>query len=155
MRYIIPPWMKVLEEEYNKSTHEIAGPAANPNILKYHQCTTLKATSDEIPWCSACENFIIQNCGLGYKGTGSAQAISWLKWGKELKTGRYGAIAVFDNGDGTGHVTNFLCVCEDDPDYGWFIGGNQGDEIKISRYLLSDVASFRWPNSFGEQGGYG
>lgn len=152
MKYIIPPWMKMVEQEANKDTHEISGGGTNPNIAKYHQATTLKATDDETPWCSAFANWVMQNCGIGYNGTKSAQAISWLEWGKEIR-GRYGAIAVKDNGDGTGHVTFFLYADEED-DYGYFIGGNQSDQVCIARYPLDDYA-FRWPASFADKGGYG
>lgn len=152
MKYAIPPWMRTLEEEYNKGVIEIPGPGSDPNILKYHQATTLKATDDDVAWCSAGANWVIQNCGMGYEGTKSAQAISWLKWGKSVM-GRYGAIAVFDHGGGKGHVTFFLYADEDD--YGYFLGGNQDDQWKISKYALDDVADFRWPKSFSDQGGYG
>lgn len=149
--YVVPPWMVELEKESNLDTREIPGAEDNPNIVRYHQSCTLKATDDETPWCSALANTVIQNCGLGYKGTQSAQAISWLKWGKSID-GRYGAITVFDHGNGTGHVTFFL-YAEGDTIY--CRGGNQGDQIKISAYNLQDVADFRWPNSFADQGGYG
>ncbi len=145
MRYAVPPWMRIIEQELNKNTKEVPGEGANPNIIKYHSATSMKATSDEVPWCSAFANWVTQNCGLGLKGTGSAQAISWLEWGKSVR-GRYGAITVFDNGDGTGHVTFFLYADEDDNIY--CVGGNQGDQLKVSKYRLEDVADFRWPNSF-------
>lgn len=153
MRYIVPPWMKVVEQEFNKDTHEVAGPGTNPNIAKYHQATTLKATDDETPWCSAFANWAVQNCGLGYRGTQNAAALSWLNWGRSLDVGRYGSVAVFDHGGGKGHVTFFLYMDEDEVN-GYFIGGNQDDQLKISKYALEDVADFRWPNSFPDQGGY-
>lgn len=151
MKYIVPPWMKIVEAEFNKDTHEVTG-GENPNIVKYHQSTSLKATDDETPWCSAFANYCMQNCGMGYKGTQSAQAISWLNWGQSID-GRYGAIAVFDHGGGTGHVTFFLYM-DEDGETGNFIGGNQSDQVKISKYKLSDVADFRWPSSFASQGGF-
>lgn len=152
MKYVVPPWMQIVQQELNKDTHEIAGSGTNPNIARYHQATTLKATDDETPWCSAFANFVMQNCGLGYKGTQSAQAISWLKWGKSID-GRYGAVSVFDHGDGHGHVCFFLCMVDDT--YALFVGGNQSDQVCISKYALEDVADFRWPVSFGNDGGYG
>jgi uncharacterized protein (TIGR02594 family) len=154
MKYIIPPWMAVLEREYRKSVKEIPGSRHNPDILKYHASTTLKATTDEVPWCSSFENYIIRNCGLGYAGTGSAAALSWLKWGKTLAVGRYGCIVVFDHGGGKGHVCNYLYESQDG-NYVFCIGGNQSDAITIAKYTLDDVADFRWPNSFAEVGGYG
>lgn len=59
----------------------IANPSTalhNPRIVEYHQTTTLKATTDEIAWCSAFVNWVITK--FGRKGTNSALAKSWLKW---------------------------------------------------------------------------
>lgn len=151
MKYCVPPWMAVVEAEYNKDTKEVRG-GENPNILRYHAATSLHASDDETAWCSSFANFCMQQCGLGYKGTGSAQAISWLQWGKSID-GRFGAITVFDHGGGTGHVCFFLCMLDDESFLA--IGGNQSDQVKVSTYKLSDVADFRWPNSFADQGGYG
>lgn len=50
----------------------------NSRIVEYHQTTTLKATTDEIAWCSAFVNWVITK--FGRKGTNNALAKSWLKW---------------------------------------------------------------------------
>jgi len=152
MKYLVPPWMKKAEAEFNKDTTEIAGAGDNPNIVKYHQACSLKATDDETPWCSSFVNWCMQNCGLFYKGTQDAKAVSWLGYGKSVM-GRYGAITVFDNGDGSGHVCFFLYA--DEEGNIWCLGGNQDNQVKISKYRLEEVADFRWPNSFAGQGGYG
>ncbi|MFA4826454.1 MAG: TIGR02594 family protein [Methanoregula sp.] len=144
MKYCVPPWMRLIEAEFNRDTQEVSGSENNPRIVTYHQATTLKASDDETPWCSSFANWVMQNCGVGFEGTKSAQAISWLNWGKEIM-GRYGAIAVKNNGNGTGHVTFFLYADEDG--YGYFIGGNQSNQVCIARYPLDDY-EFRWPNSF-------
>jgi hypothetical protein len=37
-------------------TTEVPGTQNNPRILEYHATTTLKATTDEVPWCSSFVN---------------------------------------------------------------------------------------------------
>ena len=47
-------------------------------ILEYHQATKLKATTDEIAWCSSFVNWVITESGR--VGTNEALAKSWLDW---------------------------------------------------------------------------
>jgi uncharacterized protein (TIGR02594 family) len=105
--------------------------------------TTLKATSDEVPWCSSFANFIVEKCGD--KGTKSAAARSWLNWGKVLETPEPGCIVVLErkdqNNPNSAHVTFY--VCPDGDDHIQCIGGNQGDMVKQSRYLKSTVLGYR------------
>lgn len=44
-----PPWLKVALAE--QGVHEIPGREAEDRIVEYHQTCSLKATSDEVPWC--------------------------------------------------------------------------------------------------------
>lgn len=46
----------------------------NKRIIEYHAVTTLKATTDETPWCSSFVNWVVKQAG--YKGTDSALAKS-------------------------------------------------------------------------------
>lgn len=124
-------------------TKEIRGTVANPDIVKFASYTSLKATSDETPWCSSFVNYIVANCGD--KGTGSAAARSWLDWGKVLDEPEAGCVVVLDrkdaNNPNAAHVTFF--VCEDGPDHIQCIGGNQGDMVKQSRYPKKEVLGYR------------
>ncbi len=64
---------------------ELPGAAHNPRILEYHRTTTLghgAASKDETPWCSSFVNFCMVMSG--FRGTNSASARSWLKWGSGL-----------------------------------------------------------------------
>lgn len=136
-----PEWYDIALNEYG--THEIAGASHNRRIIEYHATTSLKATTDETPWCSAFVNWVMKQAG--YKGTGSAAARSWLTYGVELQSPMLGCIVVLKRGNNpqSGHVcfyveevANNMIRC---------LGGNQGDQVKYSLYSKADVLSYRWP----------
>ena len=120
---------------------EICGDRDNPRIVEYHQCTALKATDDETPWCSSFCNWVLKR--LGIEGTGSAAARSWLRWGAALDEPLPGCIAVLRRGKPpSGHVGFFVRKAQ-----GGLIkvlGGNQGDCVKVSPYKEADVLGYRW-----------
>lgn len=136
-----PSWYAIAQGELGVT--EIPGPSNEPRIVKYHASTTLRATQDYVPWCSAFANWCIQRAGL--KGTGLANARSWLKWGKALDDPVEGCIVIFKRGTNpqSGHVAFFV---GQDGNYVRVLGGNQGDMVKVSRFPVADVIGYRWPN---------
>lgn len=133
-------WLEIAEGEIGQK--EIAGDADNPSIVKYHSFTTLHATDDETPWCSAFANYCIIAAGL--EGTRLANARSWLKWGKPLNKPEIGCIVVLKRGNSptAGHVG--FCVGET-ATHIKLLGGNQADQVKVSQFPKSDVLGYRWP----------
>jgi len=119
---------------------EIPGKGHNPRILEYHATTTLKATEDEVSWCSSFVNWCVIQAGL--KGTNSAAARSWLKWGVPTLEPKEGDIVVFKRppNPASGHVAFFVKM---DGDKVFCLGGNQSDMAKISAYKKADVLDFR------------
>ena len=138
--FVIPKWLEVAEKELGQ--HEVAGPESNPRIIEYHKSTTLKATSDEVPWCSSFVNWTMQESG--FKGTRSAAARSWVSWGKELKKPEFGCVIVLKRGDSpsSGHVGFWV---GEGPDHVKVLGGNQGDQVSIANFNKSNVIAYRWP----------
>ena len=125
-------------EEYG--TKEVAGDKHNPQILKYHQATDLRASADEVPWCSAFVNWIMKEAGI--KGTNKANARSWAAWGEEGE-GLKGEVAVLwrESPEGTlGHVGLVVKRTEHGV---WLLGGNQGDMVNISFFPKDRVLSYR------------
>jgi len=121
---------------------EIAGEENEPQILKYHECTDLKATDDETAWCSAFANFCVQTCGG--KGTRSAAARSWLNWGRKVDVPRPGDIVVFSSpsrGPGSGHVAFF--VAKGVPGFITVLGGNQSDKVCYENYPTAILLGYR------------
>jgi len=123
---------------------EKPGAEHSARILEYHAATKLKATSDEVAWCSSFCNWVMQQAGI--EGTGSAAARSWLSWGVELERPRVGCIVVLKRGDNPaqGHVALWLSGHEFNG-YMRVLGGNQSGRVCVSRYLESRLISYRWP----------
>src|SRR4029077_19220675 len=72
--------------------HEIAGSQDNAYIVQILRKCGLSNQHDETPWCSAFVNDCLD--GAGIKGTGKANARSWLTWGYSLLQPRYGCVIV-------------------------------------------------------------
>ncbi|WP_407925443.1 NlpC/P60 family protein [Geomonas terrae] len=134
------PWLKIAAAEIGQ--REIPRVPANTRILMYHATTSLRATSDEVPWCSAFVNWCLKQVGI--TGTNSAAATSWLHWG-QITGPCPGAIAVVRRVTGANHVAFYIAETKD---YYKLLGGNQGDQVRPSRYYKSHwmVQSYRWPN---------
>lgn len=132
------PWMGIAERELGVS--ELAGGVHNPRIIAYHSATTLKASTDEVPWCSSFVCWVMEMAG--YRSTRSAAARSWLTWGAQLETPVSGCIVVLRRGSG-GHVGFYADAAE--PGRINLLGGNQGDRVCVAPYATSRVLGYRFP----------
>ena len=91
---------------------ERAGPAAHPFILWCQEATTLSATSDEIPWCSAFVNRLAWLLRL--PRSKSAAARSWLEVGVALELVEARAawdIVIFRRGTSSSEVVTLPPTC--------------------------------------------
>lgn len=136
----IPSWLILAVGELGQK--EVSGKESNPRIVEY-LTSVGQLGIDEIPWCSAFVNWIMESNYI--KGTDSAMAKSWSNWGKHTEL-RRGAIVIFNRGKDprSGHVSILLDLCEDE-DLIYCIGGNQRDRVSISAYKSKDVVASRWP----------
>ena len=135
----IPNHLQIALKEVGQT--EISGIGHNPRILEYHKCTTLKATSDECPWCSSFCNWVMQQARL--PSTHSAAARSWLNYGVETQAPKQGDIVVLWRDDPksfSGHVGFYM---EQDQNSVSILGGNQSNKVCISKYPLNRVLSYR------------
>lgn len=125
--------------------HETPGEASTPRIIEYAKHTTLKATSDEVAWCSAFANFVVDTAG--FKGTNSAAARSWLSWGQPPTKPIPGCIVVIDRHDPNNPNAAHVSFLQKDNGNGTIacIGGNQSDRVKVSNYSKSKVLGYRVP----------
>ena len=143
---IEPPWMLIALREIGQ--REIAGAHHNPRIVEYHQSTLLRARTDEVPWCASFVNWCVREAGL--KGTNSAAAASWARWGVQCDA-RRGAVTVIYNSTArnsslttTGNHVGFLV--KETPTHFELLGGNQADSVKISRFARASwkLKAYRW-----------
>ena len=126
--------------------HETPGPLATARIVEYAKHTTLKATSDEVAWCSSLVNFVVDESG--FVGTHSAAARSWLDWGVSLDKPILGCIVIFDRHDAGNSKAAHVAIC-DHPDISngviRVIGGNQLDSVTVGRFPVTKVLGYRSP----------
>ena len=136
----MPKWLEIARKELGQA--EIKGSKHNPRIIDYHFATSLKATEDEVPWCSSFANWCMKQAMI--KGTGSAAARSWLEWGHKVEKPVPGTICIFRRGSDpkSGHVGFY--VGEDDHTIS-LLGGNQGDRVSVAKYKKSELLGYRWP----------
>ncbi|MBP9786079.1 MAG: TIGR02594 family protein [Acinetobacter sp.] len=140
---VVAPWMPIAMAELGQK--EIPGANNNSRIIAYHAATDLKATTDEVPWCSSFCNWAMSQVGID--GTGKANARSWTHWGLPLESPKYGCIVVLKRGNNAmqGHVGFFI---HDLPGGRLqLLGGNQGDKVSIATFNKKDVLAYRWPFS--------
>lgn len=138
-------WVKNALLELGDHVAEVPGAAANPRIVWYDSFTTLKATSDEVPWCSAFVCAMMETAGI--ESTKKANARSWLQWGEELGAPQSGCVVVLSRPPSPqdGHVGFWM---GERNGYAYVLAGNQGDAVSIARFPVSRVVGYRWPNGF-------
>jgi uncharacterized protein (TIGR02594 family) len=122
-------------------TREVVGPRHNPRIIEYHSTTRLKATTDEISWCSSFVNWCVEQAGM--TGTDSAAARSWLDWGRQVHEVELGCVAVFQRGanPSQGHVGFALGTTPKGQII--LLGGNQSNEVSVELYSRDRLLGLR------------
>ena len=125
-----------------KGVSEIRGSVHEQRIIEYHQSTSLRATSDEVPWCASFVGWVLAK--TGFTPTKSAMARSYLKWGIPT-SGQVGDVVVFwrkSPKSSSGHVAfmvkkgMFKIHC---------LGGNQNNKVCIKKYWRFMVLGYRRP----------
>lgn len=136
-----PPWMKIALAE--KRVDEKTGERSHPRIIEYHQVTTLKATSDEVPWCASFVCWALEKAGV--PSTKSSAARSYLKYGHSIERPVPGCIVVLSRGTNPtqGHVGFWL---SEDDEHVFVYGGNQSNMVCVEAYNKGLVLDYRMPD---------
>lgn len=130
---------------------EKPGRASNPRIVEYLESTNIgrpEDETDETPWCSAFVNWVVEDIRAKVnrvtpKGTGKANARSWLNWGTPYPVPLRGAIVVLSRGaPPAGHVAFVVDALKDSLR---ILGGNQSDAVTITTVPQSRVLGYRIP----------
>jgi uncharacterized protein (TIGR02594 family) len=133
-----PPWLVIARKEIGVKEFI---PGDNPQIIKYHQSTWLKATEDSVAWCAAFVSHCLEASGI--KSQRSPRAKDYLLYGDKLEKPKLGCICVFSR-DGGGHVGFWLGETADSIK---LLGGNQGNAVSISFYSKVNLLGYRWPKN--------
>lgn len=132
--------IEIALKEYGQK--EIVGDKHNPRIVQYStDIGNTWVTTDEVHWCSEYVNWVLKQAGI--KGTNSAVARSFLKWGEETKIPEPGDIVVFwrePKGSNNGHIGFYI---NETPTHVRILGGNQNDEVNIKLFPKEQVLSYR------------
>lgn len=130
--------------------YEAAGDADNPQIREFHAATKGGEAPDSVPWCSSFQNWCFLKRGV--VGTRTKRARDWVErvppgfrafhTHGSLAGVEVGDVVVLRRGDNPsqGHVTQFLGFAAHKGFMG--LGGNQGNEVSVERYLVSRVVGF-------------
>jgi len=151
-----PTWLRLAYEEMRRGVKEIPGPGHEARIVLYHGATHLKATSDEVPWCSAFACWAVEHANVA--SPGSARARDWLDWGVGVSVVHppIGAVVVLSRGpgqpgpevrDAPGHVGFFWGHGE--PGRLILLGGNQGDAVSLGNFPVHRILGVRWAKAEG------
>ena len=121
---------------------EWAGKDHNPVILNYFKSIGQGwVKDDETAWCAAFVNWCLLVSGMSF--TGKLNARSFLEWGTPIDSPLLGDIVILwreSRSSALGHVGFFIAK---DRDYIFILGGNQGDQVNITKYPISRVLGYR------------
>lgn len=144
------PWMTLAEKQLGVNEKDHPG-----LIREYHKIGGKMNAGGETPWCASFVGWVLEKCGL--KGSGSAAAISYAKYGTPLDKNKpipYGAIMVIKFGKGN-HVA--FCAADQGSKV-TMLGGNQsskkggnqrnGGEVTKSTIPKSNVYAVVYPSGY-------
>jgi len=147
-----PTWLRLAYQELRRGVKEVPGEQHAQRILEYHASTSLQATADEVPWCSAFVCWAMERAGLA--SPGSARARDWLDWGVCVSVVHppIGSVIVLARGgpgqpgpevrEAPGHVGFFWS--HGAPGSLILLGGNQGDAVSLGSFPVHRMLGVRW-----------
>jgi len=134
-------------EFYAEATKEIGVNEYNSTgvsrIKEYHNSASAKGSGASTAWCSSFTNFITAKCKV--KGSGSAMARSWLKWGREIKTPVKGCIVVFWRDSKTAATGHVAFYAGETNTHITVLGGNQKNSVCKTEYAKERLLGYRVP----------
>lgn len=127
----------------DEGTWEWAGDENNPVVVAYYaEAGHPEVKDDSVPWCAAFVGAVLAKAGV--QGTGSLLARSYESWGEKVSPEdiQPGDVIVFPRGNSSwqGHVGFVAGLAGDKVRV---LGGNQGDQVNVKAYRLSDAIAIR------------
>ena len=123
-------------------TKEVPGAGNNPVIMSWAKQLGLKDyTADSIPWCGLAMAWMATQAGYPNEVTNPLWAKNWKSFGVPVKIPMLGDVLTFTRESG-GHVGIYIAEDKDCYHVG---GGNQSDDVTITRVLKSRLYSASMP----------
>lgn len=144
------PWMDWMNKYIGKTETDAAFSKFMSQFWKLCGLDYATIAGNGHAWCALTIEAAFNSCGI--KGSGSAAAVSYEKWGFACGW-IYGAVIPMRHIGGGHHVTYFVRWADEKNKVATCLGGNQGDALKLSNFNLSGNASGhdecvsgpRWP----------
>lgn len=123
-------------------TKEQPGNANNPEIISWAKEAGLSQvySADSVPWCGLFMAVVALRAGKSFPA-GPLWALNWASFGNPVSTPMLGDVVVFKRPSG-GHVA--IYVGEDETTW-HVLGGNQSDQVNITRLDKKRAVAFRRP----------
>lgn len=136
-----PAWLTVARS-YLGTREALPNGHYNPLIAEFFQSTVFKGGDADDAWCSAFANHCMHKAGI--RGSGKANARSWLDWGVKLEQPTLGCVVVFSRPPkpSEGHVSFYV---GEDKNYIHVLGGNQNNSVCVRPYPRARVLQYRAP----------
>lgn len=141
-----PIWMLTAKNELGEK--EISGKEANKQILEYFKASKFWGTDDsggENAWCGSFVSWVMKKHKHS-PPSNAFRAKEWKNFGKVITSPVYGAIGVKSR-KGGGHVAFIVGKSKDD-EYYFMLGGNQSDEVNITKYKKTVWDTFVVPKDY-------
>lgn len=122
-------------------TEEVAGKGNNPLIVDMFKTVMGKNYPDSTAWCAAFVGSCLKKAG--YSSTEKLTARSYLKYGVPTTAPILGDIVVLYRGKKSGWQGHVGFYAGSGPGYVKILGGNQNDEVNITRYSTKKLLGYR------------
>lgn len=123
-------------------THEAPGEADNPVIIEWAKELGLADYKrDSTAWCGLFCAICAHRAGKSVPAK-PLWALNWKQFGLGVTKPMLGDVLVFSRGEGFGHVGIYV---GEDPSSFHVIGGNQSDQVSITRFDRGRLVAARRP----------
>ncbi len=157
--YSKPNWIDTALKEIGVKEDGVKG-TSNAEIEKYYKATfgeyykwkeerVKNIDDDEKPWCACFVTWVMDESGYGEEVklvVRQAFSLDWREFGKKVKKPTYGTICIKKRARG-GHI-GFVVGESGDGKYYYVLGGNQNDEVNISKSLKTKWDWFVVPSNY-------
>lgn len=139
------PWITTAEELIG--TVEIPGSKSNPRIITWAKeiggWIGNYYENDDIPWCGLFVAWCMKANDISINIDNPLSAVAWNKFGNKTEP-CYGCVMVFTRSGG-GHVGFYA---SEDADSYHILGGNQSNQVNITKVSKTRYLGARWPDGF-------